>query len=64
MIAAWWLVAPPADEQKGWRITGLLAWAAGVATVLCLDHPVRVVLGPMVAGLVYMLLARRGGAWA
>jgi hypothetical protein len=59
MIAAWWLVRPPDDEQRSWRATGLAAWGAGVATVLCLDHPVRVVLGPMVAGLVFMLLSHR-----
>lgn len=59
MIAAWWLVPRPVDEQRSWRPIGLIAWAAGVATVLCLAHPVRVVLGPMVAGLVFMLLSHR-----
>jgi cytosine permease len=59
MIAAWWLVPRPVDEQRSWRPIGLVAWAAGVATVLCLAHPVRVVLGPMVAGAVFMLLSRR-----
>ena len=59
MIAAWWLVPRPVDEQRRWRPIGLVAWAAGVATVLCLAHPVRVVLGPMVAGVVFMLLSHR-----
>ncbi len=59
MIAAWWLVPAPAVEPRGWRVIGLASWAIGVATVLVLDHPVRVVLGPIVAGAVYTLLARR-----
>lgn len=61
MIAAWWAVPAPADETPGWRASGVIAWALGVATVLCLSHPVRVVLGPIVAGLAYTLLARHSG---
>ena len=59
MIAAWWLVPRPDDEQRGWSVTGLVAWATGVATVLCVNHPVRDLLGPVVAGLVFTLLSRR-----
>ena len=62
MIAAWWLVPAPADEQRGWRVTGLVSWAIGVATVLSLSHPVRDVLGPIVSGLAFTLLARRAAA--
>ncbi|MBE0546470.1 MAG: hypothetical protein IH627_02190, partial [Rubrivivax sp.] len=60
MIAAWWLVPQrDGDHQRGWSGTGLVAWAVGVATVLWMDHPVRDVLGPVVAGLVFTLLSRR-----
>lgn len=60
MIAAWWFV-PQADRPgpRRWGAHGLVAWGVGVATVLWMDHPVRVVLGPVVAGLVFTLLSRR-----
>jgi len=64
MIAAWWLVPRPDNEQRNWRVTGLIAWATGVTTVLCLSHPVRDLLGPVVAGGVFMLLSHRSARGA
>lgn len=58
MIAAWWLVPAPARADCRWHATGLLAWAAGVAVVLWMDHPLRQVLGPVIAAGVYAALAR------
>lgn len=57
MIAAWWLVPAPARADRRWHATGLLAWAAGVAVVLWMDHPLRQLLGPVIAAGVYVLLS-------
>jgi len=55
MVAAWWLTPPP-DEQElpAFSAAGLLAWAAGVAGVLLIDHPLRHLLGPVIAAPVYV----------
>ncbi len=60
MVAAWWVVPAPDEDPPRWRASGVIAWAIGVATVLCVSHPVRDLLGPVVSGLAYTLLARRG----
>ena len=58
MIAAWWLLPPPAVPPRRWQASGLLAWAAGVAAVLWMDHPLRQLLGPVITAGAYLLLAR------
>ncbi|WP_326538967.1 cytosine permease [Pseudorhodoferax sp.] len=58
MVAAWWLLPAPARPGAAWRVHGLLAWAAGVGGVLLLQHPVRHLLGPVIAAAVMVLLVR------
>lgn len=59
MIAAWWIVPAPPEGEQRWNARGLLAWLAGAATVLLMSHPVRDILGPVVAALVFTLLGSR-----
>ena len=60
MIAHWWLT-PQMRTPAPWRWQGLLAWALGVALVLWLQHPLRNVLGPVIAFAAYGALARLPG---
>jgi cytosine permease len=55
MIAAWWLT-PRATNVRAWRWQGLLAWALGVAAVLWLQHPLRNLLGPVIAAAAMVVL--------
>ena len=57
MIAAWWLVPAPAAPDRRWHATGLLAWGIGVAVVLWMAHPLRNLLGPVIAAVAYVALA-------
>ena len=59
MIAAWWLV-PPGDDGRGrrWYLPGVVAWASGVAVVFMLDHPMRQLLGPVMAAGVFTAQVR------
>ena len=59
MIAAWWLLPAPARAAPRWQASGLLAWAIGAGAVLWMDHPLRNLLGPVIAAGAYVLLARR-----
>lgn len=59
MIAAWWLLPAPARAAPRWQASGLLAWAIGAGAVLWMDHPLRHLLGPVIAAGAYVLLARR-----
>lgn len=63
MIAAWWLVPGGAQPARAWRPVGLLAWAVGVAVVLWMDHPLRNLLGPVIAAAVYVVAARWSGGF-
>lgn len=63
MIAAWWLAPRLETSARRWHAAGLLAWGAGVAGVLLMDHPVRHLLGPVIAGAVYLLVVRSIPAW-
>lgn len=58
MIAAWWLVPAAAQPARAWRAIGLVAWGLGVAVVLWMDHPLRNLLGPVIAATVYAFAAR------
>lgn len=58
MVAAWWLVPAPAARDHRWHATGLLAWSIGVAVVLWMDHPLRNLLGPVIAAGAHLLLWR------
>lgn len=58
MIAAWWLVPPPTSAARTWHWPGLLAWAIGVVAVLTMDHPVRQLLGPVIAAAAYAAILR------
>lgn len=60
MIAAWWLLPAPTAAARRWHASGLLAWAIGAGAVLWMDHPLRQLLGPVIAAGAYVLLARRG----
>jgi len=60
MIAAWWLVPGPVTPPRAWHATGLMAWAVGVALVLWMDHPLRNLVGPVIAAAAYMLACRWG----
>lgn len=59
MIAAWWLVPDTSGADRRWLARGWLAWMAGVAAVLGIDHPLRDVLGPLVAAAAFVLLSRK-----
>jgi cytosine permease len=59
MIAAWWLVPAPMSLHRRWHAPGLLAWAIGAGAVLWMDHPLRHLLGPVIAAGAYVLLGRR-----
>lgn len=59
MIAAWWLLPAPTAAARRWHVSGLLAWAIGASAVLWMDHPLRHLLGPVIAAGAYVLLARR-----
>ena len=59
MIAAWWLVPAPATPPRRWHPSGLLAWAVGAGAVLWMDHPLRHLLGPVIAAAVFSLAARQ-----
>lgn len=59
MIAACWAPGSPRSAPAAaWRPAGLLAWALGVALVLALDHPLRLLLGPVLSGLVMVAALR------
>lgn len=60
MIATWWLVPRSNGPTRPWHPAGLLAWAAGVAGVLMMDHPVRHLMGPVIAAGAYVVFARIG----
>jgi cytosine permease len=62
MIASWWLLQAPAAPYRRWHTPGLLAWAVGAGAVLWMDHPVRHLLGPVVAAGAY-LAAMQLMAW-
>lgn len=59
MIAACWAPGSARNAPAAaWRPAGLLAWALGVALVLTLDHPLRLLLGPVLSGLVMVAALR------
>ena len=58
MIAAWWLVPVAAQPARTWRAVGLLAWGVGVCVVLWMEHPLRNLLGPVIAAGVYVAIVR------
>jgi len=59
MIATWWLT-PRTTSTRAWRWQGLLAWALGVAAVLWLQHPLRNLLGPVIAAAAMVVLVTAG----
>lgn len=58
MIAALWLVPRP-DDSKRFRWTGIAAWLIASFTMIIWDHPLRNLLGPVLAAAIYTVLARR-----
>lgn len=58
MVAALWLKRGAASDVS-WHAPGLVAWAAGAGGMLLIDHPMRHLLGPVVAAAVFALWSRR-----
>lgn len=58
LIAAWWPLPRHHAAPRAWQAAGLLAWATGVAGVLLMDHPVRHLMGPVIAAAAYVVLVR------
>lgn len=58
MIAAWWWLPGPGGDARRWYVPGLVAWACGVAAVFLIGHPLRQLLGPVVAAAVFTALVR------
>lgn len=48
------------DLADPWRLDGLLAWAFGVGAMLVLTHPIRSVIGIVVAAGAHFALSRAG----
>lgn len=60
LVCDYWIARTyTSTEQQGWKFDGIFAWGAGVAVMLGLTHPIKNVLGILLAGVVYFLLARR-----
>lgn len=63
LVCDYWIARTyTSTEQQGWKFDGIFAWGAGVAVMLGLTHPIKNVLGILLAGVVYFLLARRRSA--
>ncbi len=62
IVSDYWLVgnrpAAGGADANSWRLPGILAWLCGVATVLLLGHPIRSVVGIVVAASVYYVATR------
>ena len=43
---------------SGWNLNGIFSWACGVASMLVVSHPLRSVLGILVAAAVYYAMAK------
>lgn len=60
LVCDYWIARSyTSSEQQSWKFDGIFAWGAGVAVMLGLTHPLKNVLGIVVAGVVYFMLARR-----
>jgi cytosine permease len=61
IVCDYWLVrarrAEPAARGESWHPSGLVAWLCGVASMLLLTHPIRSVVGIVVAAAVYYVMS-------
>ena len=62
LVGDYWLARSfRADRQRAFRWQGVLAWACGVAVMLLANHPLKNVLGIVVAALAYWAFAAWSG---